>query len=297
MTAVREHQIRASDGWRLSVLDLEPEAPARGVVVAGHAMMVDRRTLYRRDRPCLAQTLVDAGLRVLLPDLRGHGESGPDPAHGGDWSYDQLVEDTAVYLDLARRLAPGLPRATLGHSLFGHSTLAFLGTPAATREIAPVAHIALGADFWLRDTEDRWLVWQAKAAVMRLLAGCGGALGSFPARRLGIGSADEACSYLADFGRCVRAGVWEAGDGHDYRASLRGIDIPVLLVVSERDQLASPRTARRLWSPLSRLHVWHLGRPPFADLCPAHMAAVTDPASAPLWRAIATWLQDQLHPA
>ena len=77
------HRVRAPDGWLLDVLDLEPRGPARGLVVAGHAMMVDRRT-YRPGRAGLARTLVDAGFRVLLPDLRGHGRSGPTPREGGE---------------------------------------------------------------------------------------------------------------------------------------------------------------------------------------------------------------------
>lgn len=290
---IAEHRVRAADGWRLSVLDLEPEGPAWGVVIVGHAMMVDRRTFWRRDRPCLARTLCDAGLRVLLPDLRGHGASGPDPAHGGDWSYDQLVEDTAVYLELARRLAPGLPLATLGHSLFGHTTLAYLTTPAA-RAIAPAAHVALCVDFWLRCTEDRRLVWPIKAALVRLMSGFAAALGSMPARRLGVGSADEAYSYFTDFRRCVAADGWLAQTGQDYRAGLPGVDLPVLLVVSENDRLAPPRTALRMWSGLPRLEALRLGVPPFAGLAPGHMEAVTDPTSEPLWRAIATWLKVQL---
>ncbi|PCC72842.1 Predicted alpha/beta hydrolase [Nannocystis exedens] len=303
MTA--EHRIRAADGWRLSVLDLEPAGAAWGVVVAGHAMMVDRRTLLRRDRPCLARTLCDAGLRVLLPDLRGHGASGPDPAHGGDWSYDQLVEDTAVYLDLARRLAPDLPLATLGHSLFGHTTAAWC-TTAAAREVAPAAHVALCADFWLPGTDDRRLVWRLKRLLMGLATCSTGVLGSLPARRFGVGSADEAYTYFEDFRRCIAGDGWRARDGHDYRAGLAGVELPVLLVTSEGDRLAPPRTAERLWSPLPRRTTWRLGPagatdedgralPELAGLgAPGHMAAVTDPASAPLWRAIATWLKGQL---
>ncbi|WAS92012.1 serine aminopeptidase domain-containing protein [Nannocystis punicea] len=302
---IAEHRVRATDGWRLSVLDLEPDGAAWGVVVAGHAMMVDRRTFFRRDRPCLARSLCDAGLRVLLPDLRGHGASGPDPARGGDWSYDQLVEDTAIYLDLARRLAPGLPLATLGHSLFGHSAAAWC-TTAAAREISPAAHVALGSDFWLPGTEDRRLVWPLKRLFVGLGAGLTAALGCLPARRFGVGSADEAYTYFADFRRCVADGGWRARDGHDYRAGLAGLAFPVLLVASEGDRLAPPRTAVRLWSPVPRLTTWRLaaagatdqdGRalPELAGVgAPGHMAAVTDPAREPLWRAIATWLKGQL---
>ena len=65
----REHLLETPDGWRLSVLDVEPTTPAQGLVVAGHAMMVDRRTLFRVGRPSLVATLAAAGIRVLVPDL------------------------------------------------------------------------------------------------------------------------------------------------------------------------------------------------------------------------------------
>lgn len=215
------------------------------------------------------------------------------------------MEDTAAYLDLARRLAPDLPLATLGHSLFGHTTLAWC-TTAAARGIAPAAHVALCADFWLPGTEDRRLVWALKRLIVRVSAGLSGVLGSVPARRFGVGSADEAHTYFDDFRRCIAEGGWRARGGHDYRAGLAGVDLPVLLVVSDADRLASPRTATRLWSPLPRLTTWRLtaagahdhgGRalPELAGLgAPGHMATVTDPASEPLWRAIATWLKGQL---
>lgn len=311
---IAEHRVRASDGWRLSVLDLEPAGPAAGLVIAGHAMMVDRRTLYRRDRPSLAGALVDAGLRVLVPDLRGHGRSGPRADEGADWSYDQLVEDIAAYLDLARTLAPDLPLATLGHSLFGHAVLAFLTLPRASDRPALSAHVALCSDVWLASTEDRPLVQALKTAIVRLSTGLADILGFLPARRAGVGSADEACTYFRDVCRGTYTGTWTAGDGHDFRAGLPAVDVPTLLVLSQRDRLADPRTALRLWSDLPRLTVWRLGHPPTADaatrpdsdftalepalagLAPTHMGAVTDPRSAPLWRAIAAWLLGHLRP-
>ena len=62
------------------------------------------------------------------------------------------------------------------------------------------------------------------------------------------------------------------------------------------DRVAPPRTALRLWSALPHAEVWRLGAPPWQALRPGHMAAVTDPASAPLWAALATWLKRQLAP-
>jgi predicted alpha/beta hydrolase len=289
---VAEHSLRAADGWRLSLLDLIPDGPARGLVIAGHAMMVDRRTLYRHGRPSLAAALADAGLRVLVPDLRGHGTSGPAADRGADWSYDQLVEDTACYLEFARALAPDLRVATLGHSLFGHTTLAWLSRRPAD---PPALHVALCCEIWLRGTESRPLAWPIKQALVRATAATARLLGAVPTRRVGFGSADEALTYFADFARFARTG-WRAADGHDYQAGLADVTTPVLLVQSDGDRIAPPRTALSLWSALPNAETWRLGAPPWQSLRPGHMATVTDPANAPLWTAIAAWLKDQLSP-
>ncbi len=288
-----ERVVRAADGWRLSVLDLEPDGPPRGLVIAGHAMMVDRRTMHRDDRPCLAASLRAAGLRVLVPDLRGHGRSGPRADEGGDWSYDQLVEDTAALLDLAGELAPGLKIGTLGHSLFGHTTLAYL---SRTRDPRIAAHVGLCCEVWVSDAEDRRLAWPLKRALLGAAALTSRLTGAVPARGIGFGSADEPLSYFADLARCARSGGWLAADGHDYLAGLADVRAPVLIVQSDRDRVTPPRTALRLWSRLPAAEFWRLGAPPWQHLAPTHMAAVTDPASAPVWQAIAGWLTDRLAP-
>jgi predicted alpha/beta hydrolase len=291
------HRIHAPDGWLLDVLDLEPRGPARGLVIAGHAMMVDRKTYRpgRPDRPGLAHTLVDAGFRVLLPDLRGHGRSGPTPREGGDWSYDQLVADTGVYVDLARTLAPRLPIALLGHSLFAHTSLAWLGQHPA----APVAaHVALAMDVWMRACEPSRTRWLAKRATMSAAAAIATLAGYLPSGRIGLGSMDESAGYWADITRGVRDGVWIARDGTDYHAGLAAIRCPCLHVVSAGDRLlAHPDAALRLTAALPRRTTWQLGTDAaFTDLRPDHMGLLTG-ASEALWRALARWLDQQLPPA
>ena len=290
------HRVPAPDGWVLDILDLEPTGPARGVVIAGHAMMVDRRTFRpgRSDRPGLAQTLVDAGFRVLLPDLRGHGRSGPLPRAGGDWSYDQLVADTAVLVDLARTLAPALPLALLGHSLFAHTSLAWLGQ----HPDAPVAaHVALAMDVWLRSSEPSRARWLLKRGAMALADRVAVAHGHFPATRLRLGNMDESAGYWRDIARNVREGRWLARDGTDYHAGLARVTCPCLHVVSVYDSLyARPASALRLTAAIAHRTVWQLGRDPaHADLRLDHMGLLTG-ASAALWRSVAAWLTTTLPP-
>ncbi len=286
------HRVATPDGWTLDVLDLPAAATPRAVVIAGHAMMVDRRT-FRPGRPGLARTLQQAGFHVLLPDLRGHGRSGPTPRRGGDWTYDQLVADTAVLLALARRLAPSLPIATLGHSLFGHTALAHL----ARHPDAPVAaHVALGMDVWVRANEPSPLAWLLKRGLVATSVPLTALAGCFPAARLGVGSMDEARGYWHSITTGVRRGRWLGDDGLDYQALLPRVRCPCLHVVSAGDRLLGrPASALNLTASLRERTVWHLGTrehatpPALQHLRPDHMALLTGP-SEPLWQAIADWL-------
>jgi pimeloyl-ACP methyl ester carboxylesterase len=81
----------------------------------------------------------DRSLRIVLPDLRGHGSSPPLPS-GADLG--TLARDV---LDLADRLTPSGPMDLLGHSLGGRVALELrMLAPARAREIA-LLDIAPGA--------------------------------------------------------------------------------------------------------------------------------------------------------
>src|SRR5690606_9816302 len=147
-----------------SDLDLRftPNAVARrplGIVIAGHAMMADSRTICRPDRPTIASVLVAAGFRVLVPDLRGHGESGPLARDGGDWTMDELVTDVGHYVELARSLEPELPVALLGHSLFSHAALAWLGQ---NPDPGVRALVAISCSVWNKRFEPSRFWWLIK---------------------------------------------------------------------------------------------------------------------------------------
>lgn len=259
-------------------------------------MMVDRRTLWRADRVCLAETIRGAGFRVLVPDLRGHGAS-RSASRPGAWTYDDLVRDTGDLVAFGRRLEPELPLSLLGHSLFGHTALGWLGRHPS----APVAAVvALAVQMW----SGRWqargldgLVRRAKQhAVMAVATGVARLHGHVPVRRLGVGTADEPWSYWRSLARCHYTGRWADDEGRSYRTGLGSVRCPVLHVVSAGDTIyAHPADAAGFLQPLAHRELWRVGLPDgptgLTHLRPDHMGLVTAGSSAPVWDAVADWLR------
>lgn len=289
----REHLLRASDGWQLSVIEVEPHTALRGTVIAGHAMMVDRRTLLRSERPSLVTTLAAAGLRVLVPDLRGHGRSGPHAREGGDWSFDAMVDDMGRFVELSRKLDSGAPLAFVGHSLAALVGLAWLGQRPTE---AIIAQACLGSDVWNLQQERQRLRRWTKGALLAATTALAERYQRLPVRSFGVGSNDESLTYWRQLVSWARSGHWHSADGQiDYGAGLRRITCPTLHIVSAGDRLyGHAASALRFSAPLCQREVWHIGHASapatLQTLSPGHMEMVTDPHSAPLWRALTDWL-------
>ena len=288
-----EHRLVAPDHWDLSVLDFVPAGEPNAIVIAGHAMMVDRRTLFRANRPSLVGTLVDQGFRVLLPDLRGHGQSGPRAREGGKWSYDDLVKDTIVYIELAHRLDATLPVYLLGHSLFGHTSLAYLGQHPDT----PVAGlIFLSVNLWIRPWTPPGPGWIARRAITEACSLLTTIHGYLPAARYGFGSNDESKTYWGQFRRWMLDDRWDSNAGIDYHAPLTNLRLPVLQIVSDGDRFgAPPAHSLAFTGPLApQRTVLHLGdnctHERLRGLAPGHMGVVTDRKSQPVWEMIGEWI-------
>ena len=283
------HAFTAPDGWVLRCVEYAPEGATRGVVIAGHAMMVDGRTLAREDRPSVASVLVERGFRVWVPDLRGRGMSGPTASEGGQWNYDDHVADVGVWVRAAREAYPDEPLHLLGHSLFGNASLAWLGQQTD----APVRTLALlCVDIWGRSREPRRWRWWVKRALFSLTEVLVRARGYLPARRLRAGTADESAAYWAQFGQWMRRGTWQRADGTvDYEAGVASVKVPTLHVLSRGDRLyAVPEAASRLTRALPRRTLKIVGRVGGRGPSPGHMTLVTDPRHRDLWAEIAAWI-------
>lgn len=130
---------RTGDGWLLRGERLRGEGP---VVVCGHAMMVDRRTLDRPPGHGLASALAARGFDVLVFDARGHGQSVPRAEHGGRWTYDDIVRrDVPAMVRRARSIADGRKVVVLGHSLIGHAAMIAAGLRSGHAPALARAHV------------------------------------------------------------------------------------------------------------------------------------------------------------
>lgn len=228
-----ELEIHTSDGVALrAVVDDPPEAgPLRATLVLAHALLARKSSFGRRGHPGLSSALAARGFRTVAFDFRGHGDS----ARTRHWGYDDLVRvDLPAVVECARARGDGKPVIVLGHSLGGHVALAAQGT----KRIAVDAIVAVAANVWVRELERSRLRWGAKVGIARALAFAATRGGGIPARRLGIGSDDASMRCVRDLLRGVTEGVWRSDDGSvDYLEALGGVDIPVAVVLGDRDRL------------------------------------------------------------
>jgi pimeloyl-ACP methyl ester carboxylesterase len=289
----KSHQVEAADGWVLKVAEPYPVEDPVAVVLCLHAMMVDGRTFTNPNRANVCEALAQHRFRVLVPDLRGHGCSGPTVREGGSWTYDELVEDMDLLIALASRLAKGVPVHILGHSLGGHVALAYLGRH---RDVRVAKLVLMGVNIWGGPWEPHKGRLFLKRLSIRFWNLAFGLVGYVPARRTGVGSADESSDYWSDISRFILSGTWTSRDGWDYYASLSEVEPSILQIISDGDRyLGYPLDGLQFLEPLaSRRTVLHLGsesvRSELDGLTPEHMAMVTDCSSSPLWEEMARWL-------
>ena len=286
------------DGWALEVLCLPAQGERRGVLLAGHAMMVDRRSLDRPEGAGMLSYFASQGWEVLAPDLRGRGASGPSVSAGGTWSYEDLVRfDLPACVAAACERAGSLPVVVLGHSLSGHVSIAAAG--AGLYQRLPDAHVLLSANMWGPTLEPGWCMRLLKGLSIRLLSLVCALAGCFPARRLRVGPVDEAQPYIQDLIRFWRQDHWATGDGSiDYLSGMGRVAGPVLALVGRADRFLAHCDGARVWS--SRIGAGGadfrvVGRGDWGlDFDPDHMELVTDRRCLPLWQEIHRWLLGRL---
>lgn len=280
-------EVRTDDDWILRGERRGPEdAPV--VVVLGHAMMVDRRTMDRPRGAGLASTLVESGLEVVMLDARGHGESGPLATDGARWSYDDVVRfDVPAMVDAGRAVARGRPVVLLGHSLIGHAALI---TAGLLPERAPDALVAYAPNLWAPHLEPSPVARALKSLSVRTWTAWTAVNGMFDPAPFGLGRAVEAEPYVVHFQTMWRTNRLTDPSGEtDYEEAMGRATLPVLAFASQNDRLlARPAAVERFLALAPRADVeLEVLRGPGA---PDHAGFVTKTESRPLWEKTARWI-------
>jgi predicted alpha/beta hydrolase len=261
-------------------------------------MMVDARTLDRPPNGGLASFLSQSGYQVYTLDPRGHGRSGPRASRDVDWSYDHLVGiDIPETILAIKERHPSLPLVLIGHSLCAHGGAAALGQ----RPDLPVDVLVMfSGNVWLRSFEPSPSRWRLKRSLFLAWRALTEAWGYFPARRLRIGTNDEARSYVAQMVGWTESQRWTDQSGTvDYLAGLPRIKLPVLAINSRGDWLfCRDPCARQFAQAMTAAHLdyWDVSAKTYGGTRePGHMTLVVDSRCRPIWQHMERWIREQLQ--
>jgi alpha-beta hydrolase superfamily lysophospholipase len=181
-----------------------------------------------------AQLAGSAGVRVYVPDLRGHGEA---PSRRGDIAYvDQLEDDVADLVLWLRARHPDTRMLLAGHSSGGGLALRFAGG----RYGGEIAGCALLAPYLGHDapTTRRGSGGWAQPILPRILAlSLLGALGVHALD--GLIALRFAMPPAARDGTETLAYSWRMAQGfgpRDWRCDLAGVRVPLLVLVGADDE-------------------------------------------------------------
>ncbi|MEM0377578.1 MAG: alpha/beta hydrolase, partial [Thermofilum sp.] len=113
--SVQQERITLPTGLTTVAYKWLPECPVRALVVGVHGF-AEHAGRYEH----VGRFLVENGFALYMYDLRGHGRS--ETVRGHVDRFDQFVEDTAAFIEFARREV-GAKTFLLGHSMGGLITV------------------------------------------------------------------------------------------------------------------------------------------------------------------------------
>jgi len=114
LSDVDTFEFSASDGAHLFCYRWHPPGPPRAAIHIAHGMGEHARRYER-----LGERLAADGYLVVADDHRGHGDTAPPERLGdiGTDGWNRMIEDMAEINAHLGKLAPGVPRVLLGHSM------------------------------------------------------------------------------------------------------------------------------------------------------------------------------------
>jgi predicted alpha/beta hydrolase len=241
---VQEFVDRGSDRLGLHVY---PDTPGAPVVLIWPAMGVPAR--YYRP---FARQLTEAGLSVMVADLRGTGSSTPAPSRRSRYGYPELAADVGAVLDAVKPRTDGRRLILLGHSLGGQLCALHLAMTGDQR-VDGLALVAVGIP-WFRSYPGRRL---GLLGFTQAIAATAWLLGVWPGWWFG---GRQARRVILDWAYTARHGRYRRIDGMDVELALRAVTTPVLAVSVDNDSYTPPGTLDHLCgkltaAPVRREHV------------------------------------------
>jgi acylglycerol lipase len=259
----------------LHVLELAAHGVPRGAVTVVHdAGEHGGRYLE------LARALAAAGWSVALPDLRGHGRSEGEVGHSA--GIREVLRDLGDVQDHLAYRQPEAPRALIGHGLGALYALAF-----ACEQPGGVAALVLSAPL----LDPRFDVpAPARGLVGRMFKSVGpttpGRIGWKP-EDLTTDREEQASRARDALVRdviTVRAASQAAETAELYRARIRELPMPVMILQGSDDPIANPERAQALAGSSVEVRILDGARHD-----PFHGAGAKDAISA-----VSTWLDGKL---
>ncbi|MFY1637329.1 alpha/beta fold hydrolase [Solwaraspora sp. WMMB335] len=231
---VQDHLDRGTDRIGLQIYP-EPEGVAGAPVIVVHPAMGVPARYYRS----FAAALRDAGLAVVVADLRGTGSSTPRASRASRYRYAELVDDVGAVLDALKPRLDGRTRVLLGHSLGGQAAL--LHTALAGGEgVDGLAMIAVGLPYW---RVYPGVTGFGVLPMTQTIALTTAVLGVWPGWGFG---GRQARGVIADWAFTARAGRFPLIDGVDPAPALRQLRTPLLAVSVEHDTYTPATTLDHL---------------------------------------------------
>ncbi|MFI7078651.1 alpha/beta fold hydrolase [Micromonospora sp. NPDC049903] len=229
------------DGARLGIQVYPEPVGVTGAPVVLIAPAMGVRARYYRP---FAAALRDAGLAVVVADLRGTGESTPRPSRACRYGYPELAADIGAVRDALKERLDGRRTLLLGHSLGGQAAVLHLALHGE-QEVDGLALVAVGIPYW------RDFAGPRRYGVLPYTQGIG-----VTARLLGVWpgwgfGGRQARGVIRDWAHTARTGRFPDLDGMDTEAAVGRIRTPVLAVSVEGDQYTPHPTVDRLCAKLT----------------------------------------------
>ncbi|MGW0433777.1 alpha/beta hydrolase family protein [Micromonospora sp. NPDC003197] len=228
-------------GGRLGVqVYPEPDGVVGAPIVVICPAMGVRARYYRP----FAAALREAGLAVVVADLRGTGASTPAPSRADRYGYADLVTDVGAVLESLKSRLDGRTRLLLGHSLGGQAALLHLAL-AEEKMVDGLALLAVGVPYWRAYSDLRRY---ALLPYSQGIAAATAVLGVWPGWGFG---GRQARGVIRDWAYTARTGRFPILDGVDPEAALRSVRTPILAVSVDDDQFTPHETLDHLCGKLT----------------------------------------------